>query len=207
MRINTIDNTNFGMSFKINPKLSKDIAKQGENFVSDLNKYGESISDVKFYHVVLDENLHTPKILSDRQNITKDFFKELKNEENNLGKWYEVPAGPDGDTASGFNPDEPKVFRELFGNKAKEKYSEFKKLNLYEQAAEYSRMLEENYIQKIIAKQKAKSEKLAEEIQRNEQQKKLNQAVDNLVERYKYEKPIEQTSVNPKKSWWQKIFG
>lgn len=208
MRINKIDNTNFGMALKINPKLTSEIEKKGHKFLSELDTYGEKISDVKLYNVVFDNNLQKPKIFH-HDNAERDFFQELKNEEVNLGKWYEVPAGFHGERRGGFFPDEPRTFMKLYGEKAKEKYADFKKLNIKDQAAEYSRMLETLEIRRMIAKEKEKSEKLIKEIEESDARKKISKAAEDLVEKYKYEEPVADTTVNNEsnKSWWRRIFG
>ena len=209
MQVNKVDNnTNFKMALKINSNLRPKIIQKGNDFCLALNEYGKKISDVKLYNVVFDENLNMPKILHCKQNLTRDYFKELKAEEENLGKYYHIPSGMAGEYVGGFFPDEPRVFLKLYGKKAKAKYAAFKKLDTYHQAAEYSRMLEELDIKRIIAKEKEKSEKLIKDAQENTRQKVFERTVDSLIERYKYEHPVQsiETTKNTKKSWWQKIF-
>ena len=211
MHINKIDNNpNFKMALKINPELKPEIVKEGADFLTKIDNYGKQISDIKFYDVVLDESIHTPKIYSCDKTKTKDFFAELKNEENNLGKWYEVPAGPEGDSAGGFMPNEPRVFINLYGKEAKEKYKNFKKLDSFAQAAEYSRMLEELDVKKMIAEKKEKSQKLINDLLKKEEQEKLSRVADDIIERYRYETPVKPAGTmqdkSTKKSWWQKFF-
>ena len=209
MKVNSIDNTRFG-ALKINPKLRSDIARRGSDFLVALNNYGKEIDDIKLYNVVLDDSIHNPKIFGSDKNATRDFFSELKSEEKKLGKCYEIPDGFDGDTRGGFFPDEPRVFRKLYGENAKSKYAEFKKLDIYEQAAHYSRMLEECDIKRMTAEAVEKSKKLVEEIQKKEQEKKLYQEVDDIIARYGYEEPLTSAETTQKqtakKSWWQRIF-
>lgn len=211
MRTNKIDgNSNF-KALKINPKLRPQIINQGKEFLKVLDKCGMKISDVKLYDVVFDESIHKPKIFSHDKYITTDYFDLLRSEENCLGKWYQIPAGLAGDTAGGFYPDEPRVFRKLYGEAAKKKYADFKKLYIYDQACEYSRMLEELDIKHMVAKAKEESSNRIKEIQKNEALCKLNQQVDEILEKYKYEAPTEPESKPKKeiskKSWWKKIFG
>ena len=108
MQIRSIDNTNF-QALKISPKLRAELAKSTDRYLKSLDNYGETMADVKLYNVVFEENMNTPKIFHATKNTTRDYFAELKNEENYLGKYYERPAGDDGDTVGGFYPDTPMV--------------------------------------------------------------------------------------------------
>lgn len=209
MRIDKIDNrTNFKMALKISPKLHPDIVKKGNPFKDFLDNYGSSISDVKLYNVVFDNNIEMPRIFHHDSKITRDFFIELKGEEKNLGKWYDIPSGMPGESNGGFFPDEPRIFQRLYGKEAKKKYAEFKKMNIYEQAAEYSRMLEEYDVKRMVAQEREKSAKAFREAEEKEKLEKLNHAVDDIIEKYKYEEPKPDTNASKeKKNWWQKIFG
>ena len=210
MKINSVsDNTNF-KAMKINPVLRSEIAKMGEDFVTKLNDYGKKIADVQMYDVVLLNDIKNPKVFSANKRVTRDFFYELKQEEKCLGEWYEGSAGEEGCTSGGFYPNEPKVFQRLFGNDAKCKYAEFKQMNVYEQAMEYSRMLEELDIKMMVAKAKEKSEKRLSEYLQQAKEQQLNKALDDLIEKYGAEyhegavdKPLEHVI---KKHWWQKLF-
>ena len=211
MQVNSVDSsTNFKMALKINPKLQSSISKRGSDFLLALDNYGKKMSDVRLYDVVFDESINTPKIFRFNENTARDFFAELKNEEKNLGRYYEIPAGFYGDTRSGFYPDEPKVFLKLYGKQAKAKYNEFKKFNIYEQAENYCRMLEELDVKQMRAQKKEESLNRVNEILKKEKQKKLNRTAEDLIEKYRYEKPAEfvntvQTKPD-KKSWWKRIF-
>ena len=212
MQINPVDSsTNFKMALKINPKLQSSIAKRGSDFLLALDSYGKKMSDIGLYNVVLDESINVPKIFRFNENAARDFFAELKNEEKFLGRYYEIPAGSYGDTRSGFFPDEPRVFQKLYGKKAKAKYAEFKKLDIYEQAEKYCRMLEELDVKQMVAQKREESIKKVNEILKKEKQEKLDRTAEDLIERYRYEKPVEpvktvQTKPD-KKSWWKRIFG
>lgn len=198
------DSTNF-CALKINPKLRAEIAKRGGDYLISLDNYGNKIADVKLYHVVYDNSIHVPKIFHDSRNVTRDYFAELKNEERYLGKYYEVPAGVDGDTRGGFYPDVPRVFTKLFGKNAKSKYAEFKKEEIFDQAAEYSRLLEELEIKSMVAEAKAEAEQRFKEALEKESKIKLERTLDNLLDKYKYEEPIQPEP--QKNSWWKRIFG
>ena len=210
MKVNSAnDNTNF-RAMKINPVLRTEIAKMGESFVAKLNDYGNKIADVQMYDVVLLNDIKNPKIFSADKSVTRDFFYELRQEEKCLGKWYEGSAGEEGSTSGGFYPKEPKVFQKLFGKDAKYKYAEFKQKNVYEQAMEYSRMLEELDIKMMVAKAKEKSEKRLNEYLQHAKEQELNKALDNLIEKYGaeyHEEAVDKSTEHIKKAhWWQKLF-
>ena len=208
MQVHSVDTkTNF-KALKISPKLRAEIIKRGGDYITSMDSYGKEIADVKLYNVVFDTSLHTPKIFRDGKNVSKDYFAWLKREERYLGKHYEVPAGVDGDTRSGFYPDEPTVFTKLFGDKSKSKYAEFKKKNILEQAAEYSRLLEELEVKNLVAQEKVKAEQRFKEAEEKDIKIKLEKTLDNLLEKYKYEEPDQNvTSESAIKRLWKRIFG
>ena len=156
MQIKAVNNTNFQMAMKINPKLEPEIAKKGQKFVTELEKYGESISDIKKYNVIFD-NSFIPQVRKAGNANGIDYFERLKREEALLGKFYERECGMAGETVGGFYPNEPQLFIIMYGKDAKAKYQEFKKLDVMAQAAEYSRMLEICDIAAILRNRKRKT--------------------------------------------------
>jgi len=183
VRINRLDYPANFTALQINPKLAPEIAERGENYISQMQKYGESLSNITRYNVVFDENLNMPKIKSSDKDDKTDYFAQLRKEEQYLGRRYEHQCGMEGDTVSGFYPDEPSAFTRLYGKEdAKGMYSMFKELPLYEKAAEYSKILDE------LAARRAKAvyDKTVAELEAIEQRSKLHDAAINLTEKYKY---------------------
>lgn len=207
MQVNKINNTNFGMALKIDKGLKKELQNQPTEFLDMLGELGNKISDVKLYSVVLEENkgLSNPAVRSATKANSPDYFLSLKSEEQNLGKWYEVPAGSLGDTSGGFYPDEPYAFRKLYGKEAAQKYKEFKALNVYDQAAEYSRILENIEVKRLIEDAKTKSSKqFAEYVQKMKQQEHES-AVDELLSRYQNDVVVTETQNNDKKGFFSRL--
>ena len=203
MRVNSVDNTNFRMALKLNPKKMPDKLKgMPMECIIRLNQLGDKIKDIKLYDVVFEDSF-VPQVKSVNTSITKDFFKEFQKEEQLLGKAYEVPCGMCGETAGGFFPDEPKIFREIYKEDASKEYKEFKKLHQIDQAGELSRLLEK----KDVTINKAKQESDAKLKAYIEKQKKeiYNTAFDEKVSKYEFVTQ-EAEKVN-KKSWWKSIFG
>ena len=106
------------------------------------------------------------------------------------------------ETAGGFFPDEPKIFREIYKEDASKEYKEFKKLHQIDQAGELSRLLEK----KDVTINKAKQESDAKLKAYIEKQKKeiYNTAFDEKVSKYEFVTQ-EAEKVN-EKSWWKSIF-
>ena len=144
-------NLSYGMSLKINPNLEKKLGEQSYDYLKNIQKVGEDISNVKSYHVILADELY-PKVKKAHMQDSKDYFKELKDEESVLGKYCSVTCGDE--THGFFNPNEPSIFRYLYKNQAAEKYNEFKQLDALNQAAELSKMLEANDLLMIEKQQK-----------------------------------------------------
>ena len=205
MRINSVNNTNFQMAMKINPKLESEIAKKGPNFVTELEKYGESLSGIKNYDVIFYDSF-TPQIKRTDNINNIDYFGRLKQEESLLGKYYEMECGVVGETVGGFYPDEPSLFIRMYGKDAKEKYAEFKKLDVMAQAAEYSRMLEKCDIDAILKSKKDEAVRLAKAGKEEQEHESLKKSVENLINRYRYI-PEENTKKTEEKSSWRRILG
>lgn len=143
MQVSPIKNSNlsYGMSLKINPNLETKLGEQSYDYLKSIQKVGEDIRNVKSYHVILADDLY-PKVKKANMQNSKDYFKDLKDEESVLGKYCSITCGDE--THGFFNPNEPSIFRDLYKNQAAEKYNEFKKLDALNQAAELSKMLETN---------------------------------------------------------------
>jgi len=205
MHINSVDNTNFRMAMKINPKLESEIAKKGQNFVTELEKYGESLSGVKNYDVIFYDSF-TPQIKRADNTNNIDYFGKLKQEESILGKYYERNCGMVGETVGGFYPNEPSLFIRMYGKDAKKRYAEFKKLDIMAQAAEYSKMLEECDIEAVLKSKKDEAERLAKVVKEEQEQETLKKSVENLINRFRYN-PEENIKKTEEKSPWKRIFG
>ena len=187
MRINNVQNNqNFGMALKINSKLNPEIEKSGLLHIENLEKLGNDVKNVKLYNVCIEKNAHDFKIRSTKPNDNTDYLGQFRHEEGLLGKWHEYTCISSGceDTYGGYNPNEPLIFRNLFGQTAADEYKKFKNLSKYEQIAELSKLLEreeQNRIAEEVAKQSKEATKLAEEKIYN---KKLKIATNDLMEKY-----------------------
>lgn len=186
MQVNKIDNTNFGMALKIDKGLKSELKTKPAEFLKTLDNLGEKVADVSMYHVVFEEGkgFTTPTIRCVKKGSVSDCFADLKAEERNLGKYYEFPSGMLGDTVSGFYPNEPYAFKKLYGKDAAKKYKEFKALDTYSQAAEYSRMLEQLELKRMTQEAKANSEKKFKETIQRMQQEQHERAIDELLNKY-----------------------
>lgn len=205
MRVNAVDNTNFQMALKLNPeKMPAKLMEMPMETIIRLNQLGEKIKDIKLYDVVFEDNF-VPRVKSADTSVTKDFFKEFKKEEEYLGKAYEVPCGMSGETAGGFFPDEPKIFREIYKKDASKEYKEFKKLPLFEQAGELSRLLEKKDVNDMINKAKQESDAKLKAYIEKQRKEIFNTAIDDIIS--KYELVLPEAEKPSKKSWWKRIFG
>lgn len=184
MKINKIqnNNTNFKMALKINPKLRADIEKRGLGYTKDLEKLGKDVKDVKLFNICYEDNLYTPKIKSVNPNDKKDYLQAFTNEESKLGKFYYVTCGDE--TFGGYNPDEPQLFKFLFGDKAPEKYKKFKQLTGFGKLAELTRLLEEKELKKISDKKAKEIEENAAKSKEEAKKLELKTAVDDLINNY-----------------------
>ena len=202
MRVNSVDNTNFRMALKLNPKKMPDKLKEMPmECIIRLNQLGDKIKDIKLYDVVFEDSL-VPQVKSANTSITKDFFNEFQKEERLLGKAYEVPCGMAGETIGGFYPDEPKIFRDIYEKDASAQYKKFKKLSQIDQAGELSRLLEIRSIKQLLEQEKKKSEQGFNKIQEQAKGEQNRKAVNDLMDRYAAEEPV-----HPKKKWAFKFWG
>jgi len=189
-------------ALKIDSKVASQLEKKSPDFINKLNTIGESLAEIKRFHVVLKDPLKLkPEIYADDviKHGNRDYFYELKHEiEPNLGKAYYVTSGDE--TFSGFNPTIPRIFEKIYGDNQETKYLEFKTLDEYEQATEYSKLLDKSI---AMDEEKALKEKLAEEKRIEEERLKKEQhrsAIANLIDKYKLESPKQVEK--PKKKWW-----
>ena len=203
MHVKSVDNTNFQMALKLNPKtMPEKLNEKPMEYIIALNILGDRIKDVKFFDVVFEDSF-IPQVKKAGTSEAKDYFKALKNEEKYLGKSYEVPSGFDGDFVGGFNPNEPKIFRSIYGKDAAKKYSEFKNLSMLEQAGELSRLLEKEYVNSIVKKARNESEIKLKAFEKRIGKENLNAAIDDLVRKYE----LPEAEKTRKTSWWKRIFG
>lgn len=205
MRVKSVDNTNFQMALKLNPKrMPEKLKDKPMEYIIKLNTFGDRIKDVKIFDVVFEDSF-IPQVRKTGSSEAKDYFQALKNEEQYLGKPYEVPSGLDGDFAGGFNPNEPKIFRSIYGKDAAKKYSEFKKLSMLEQAGELSRLLEKKYVTDMVNKAKQESDARFEAYKEKLRKEIFNTTMDDLIS--KYELTVPEAEKIGKKSWWKRVFG
>ena len=188
MQISPVRNTRieFGMSLRINPNLKKILKEQSLDYLQNLQKVGEDIKDVKHFDVILDRGIY-PKVKKAGDVKSKDYFAELKRQEPELGKLCTFAFG-DGcgvETWQYFSPKYPKIFGNIYKKQALEKYETFKKLDIISQAAELSKMLEIQELQKIAEEERKnilKQAKIQEDKQLNAKKESL---VDNICKNFK----------------------
>lgn len=188
MQVSPVRNTSieFGMSLKINPNLKKSLKGQSLDYIQNLQKVGEDIKDVKYFDVILDGGLY-PSVKKAGDAKSKDYFAELKRQEPELGKLctYAFDDGSGVETLQYFNPKYPKIFGDIYKKQALEKYESFKKLDIISQAAELSKMLEKQELQKIAEERQKdilKQAKIQEDKQLNTKKESL---IDNLCKKFK----------------------
>ncbi len=206
MRINNVQsNQNFGMALKINSKLYPEIEKSGLSHIANLEKLGDDVKNVKLYDICIEKDAHDFKIRSAKTNDSTDYLGNFRREESNLGKWYEFTCNSAGseDTYGGYYPNEPQIFRTLYGKNAADEYKKFKGLDKYKQIGELSKLLEKRDMAQIerenarIAQENTKlSKERAEKL-------KLQTATNDLMEKYKTDFAEEEQPV--KKNFFRRI--
>ena len=206
MQINKVDNTTFGMALKIDKKLRSELNAKPADFLKKIDKLGRKIEDVKLYNVILEEGkgLDNPVVKAHGAGST-DQFALLKHEESLLGKYYEIPSGMPGDSVGGFYPDEPQAFRKVYGKDAEKKYKEFKALDIYDQAAEYSRILEIIDVRRLIDNEKKVAKQQFEEYTQKMMREQQESAVDELLSRYENDVKIAEKEEANKPSFWSRV--
>ena len=194
MRVNKIDNgINFQMALKINKKAIPELRKLPIERLKEYKKFGEEIKDLKLYNVHIGEDLGI-EVMSTDSADKSPYFTWLKATESKLGKHYSYTSYDGGGetTTGGFYPDQPRTFIEKYGDKAKEEYERFKKLDNLHKAGEYSRMLEERELKQIEAKRLEEEARLAEERAKRLAQEEKDAAVKSLLDEYGYEEIVEE---------------
>ena len=209
MRVNKIDNnTNFKMALKVDIAARPKLKTLPIEVVNKMDKFGEKIKDITRYNVHLNKDMNY-EIRHSLPEDKIDYLAKLRKEESILGKHYEYTGYCGGceETVGGWYPDQPQIFRTLYGEKAKEEYNKFKELNIEDQLAQYSKMLEKVELDNI-AKQKEEAieaAKKAKAAETAEEQKET--ALNNLIERYGYEEnAVKINTSKDKKGFFKKIF-
>jgi len=209
MRINKVDNnTNFKMALKVDMAARPKLKSLPIEEFNKINSLGEKIKDTTLFNVHLNKDMNYEIRYALSENKT-DYLAKLRKEESLLGKHYEYTnlCGGCEETVGGWYPDQPQIFRTLYGEKAKEEYDKFKKLSFEDQLAQYSEMLEKFELDSI-AKQKEKAMKAAEKAKAAataEEQKET--ALNNLLEKYGYEETAVKTDTNEgKKGFFRRLF-
>ena len=136
----------------------------------------------------------------------RNLVHELKHKiEPYLGKPYYATAGDE--TVSGINPDIPQIFSEIYNKESRvAKYDEFCKLGELDQAAEYSKLLDEAIAikeEKALAEKLAEEKRIKEELAKKEAHKK---AITELLDKYSLTTESEKSTEHVKRKWWQKFF-
>ena len=209
MRVNKIDNnTNFKMALKVDIAARPKLKSLPIEKVNKINEFGEKIKGITRYNVHLNKDMNY-EIRHSLPEDKIDYLAKLRKEEAILGKHYEYTnlCGGCEETVGGWYPDQPQIFRTLYGEKAKQEYDKFKKLSFEDQLAQYSEMLEKVELDNI-AKQKEEAieaAKKAKAVATAEEQKET--ALNNLLEKYGYEEPAVKIDKNEdKKGFFKKIF-
>ena len=198
MQINKIQNnsTNF-RALKINSKLRPEVEKLDINQIRALKQLGEEVKNVRLYDICFENNLTTPTIRNTKLANQKDYLKEFREEEKTLGEHYFVEYG--NATYQGFHPDEPKLFKRLFGILAKSKYALFKEVNEFKQIATLTKMLEKDELNQQAKIKKAMIDDVKKHSKEDAKALERQHAVDDLMENHQYE-------ANKPKSMWSRFF-
>ena len=209
MLVNKVENNmNFKMALKVDVAARPKLKSLPIEKVNKINEFGEKIKGITRYNVHLNKDMNY-EIRHSLPEDKIDYLAKLRKEEAILGKHYEYTnlCGGCEETVGGWYPDQPQIFRTLYGEKAKQEYDKFKKLSFEDQLAQYSEMLEKVELDNI-AKQKEEAieaAKKAKAVATAEEQKET--ALNNLLEKYGYEEPAVKIDKNEdKKGFFKKIF-
>jgi hypothetical protein len=95
MKTNSIQNSNtsFGMALKINPKLKPQLLSAHSATIERLQKIGKEAENVKLYDVCYEKDIYIPSVRSVVNKDGKDYFAEMKRQEQLLGKPYTLTYG------------------------------------------------------------------------------------------------------------------
>lgn len=198
MQINKIQNnsTNF-RALKINSKLRPEVEKLDINQIRALKQLGEEVKNVRLYDICFENNLTTPTIRNTKLANQKDYLKEFREEEKKLGENYFVECG--NATYQGIHPDEPKLFKRLFGILAKSKYALFKEVNEFKQIATLTKMLEKDELNQQAKIKKAMIDDVKKHSKEDAKALELQHAADDLMDNHQYE-------ANKPKNMWSRFF-
>lgn len=198
MQINKIQNnsTNF-RALKINSKLRPEVEKLDINKIRAFKQLGEEVKNVRLYDICFENNLTTPTIRNTKLANQKDYLKEFREEEKTLGEHYFVEYG--NATYQGIHPDEPKLFKRLFGILAKSKYALFKEVNEFKQIATLTKMLEKDELNQQAKIKKAMIDDVKKHSKEDAKALELQHAVDDLMDNHQYEE-------KKPKSMWSNLF-
>lgn len=198
MQINKIQNnsTNF-RALKINSKLRPEVEKLDINKIRAFKQLGEEVKNVRLYDICFENNLTTPTIRNTKLADQKDYLKEFREEEKKLGEHYFVECG--NATYQSIHPDEPKLFRRLFGILAKSKYALFKEVNEFKQIATLTKMLEKDELNQQAKIKKAMIDDVKKHSKEDAKALELQHAVDDLMDNHQYE-------AKKPKSMWSNLF-
>lgn len=198
MQINKIQNnsTNF-RALKINSKLRPEVEKLDINQIRALKQLGEEVKSVRLYDICFENNLTTPTIRNTKLANQKDYLKEFREEEKKLGENYFVECG--NATYQGIHPDEPKLFKRLFGILAKSKYALFKEVNEFKQIATLTKMLEKDELNQQAKIKKAMIDDVKKHSKEDAKALELQHAADDLMDNHQYE-------ANKPKNMWSRFF-
>lgn len=198
MQINKIQNnsTNF-RALKINSKLRPEVEKLDINQIRALKQLGEEVKSVRLYDICFENNLTTPTIRNTKLANQKDYLKEFREEEKTLGERYFLEC--ENATYQGIHPNEPKLFKRLFGILAKSKYALFKEVNEFKQIATLTKMLEKDELNQQAKIKKAMIDDVKKHSKEDAKALERQHAADDLMENHQYE-------ANKPKNMWSRFF-
>lgn len=198
MQINKIQNnsTNF-RALKINSKLRPEVEKLDINQIRAFKQLGEEVKNVRLYDICFENNLTTPTIRNTKLANQKDYLKEFREEEKKLGENYFVEC--ENATYQGIHPNEPKLFKRLFGILAKSKYALFKEVNEFKQIATLTKMLEKDELNQQAKIKKTMIDDVKKHSKEDAKALELQHAVDDLMDNHQYE-------ANKPKNMWSRFF-
>ena len=99
----------------------------------------------------------------------------------------------------GIHPDEPKLFKRLFGILAKSKYALFKEVNEFKQIATLTKMLEKDELNQQAKIKKAMIDDVKKHSKEDAKALELQHAVDDLMDNHQYE-------AKKPKNMWSRFF-
>lgn len=188
MQVNSVQNNNTSFqALKINSKLKSELEKLSLQKIKAIKKLGEDVKGVRHYDICFEDNIVTPKIRRTKSSDKKDYLQEFRDEEKLLGKHCKVELKYL--TYERLLPDEPKLFRDLYGIQASQKYAEFKKQDEFKQIANLAKFLEKDEINKRNEVKTANIKHATKHSKVAAKALELKFAVEELMHNHQYKAP------------------